>query len=134
MSMIAERTDIQDAADVREFVDAFYNKVRRDEILSVIFDHVAGVDWGNHLPQMYQFWETILLHREGYRGNPIETHVQLDADMRFDHGIGLAAIDFDRWLALFCDTIDQRFEGRRAEMAKRGATRMADHMQRALSL
>lgn len=134
MNTVAERTDIRNANDVRKMVDAFYGKVREDDILGVIFDQIAEVNWTEHLPVMYQFWQTILLHQEGYRGNPIEAHVRLDANMRFEHNIGLAAIDFERWLFLFDMTIDDMFEGPRAEMAKRGARRMGDHMQSALKL
>ncbi len=132
MKTVAQLTDIENEADVRLFVDAFYAKVRSDAILGIIFDTMARVDWDDHLPIMYQFWQTILLHQEGYRGNPIEAHVQLDAAMRFEYGVGLAAEDFDRWLYLFEETVDQMFAGSRAEMAKRGATRMGRHIQKAL--
>ena len=134
MPLTATLTDIRTSEDVRLMVDAFYIKVRQDPILGVIFDQMAQVDWEEHLPLMYQFWETILLHREGYKGDPIEAHVRLDAEMRYDHNTGLEAIDFERWLFLFRETVDEMFAGRRSEMAKRGATRMSAHMQRALML
>lgn len=127
-------TDIRSIEDVQEMVDAFYEKVRADDILGVIFDQIASVNWQVHLPLMYQFWSTVLLHREGYRGNPVEVHVRFDAEMRFEHGVGLERVDFERWLQLFRETIDERFNGRRAEMAKRGAERMGEHMLNALML
>lgn len=134
MITLREATDIRNLEDIREMVDAFYEKVRADDILGVIFEDMAQVDWDEHLPLMYQFWATILLHREGYRGNPIEAHVRLDAEMRFDHGVGLERVDFERWLSLFRETIDERFLGPRAEMAKRGAARMSEHMMTSLML
>lgn len=126
--------DIQTSDDIRRLVDTFYARVRADNLLGLIFDDIAGVDWDAHLPVMYSFWETILLHREGYKGNPIEAHVRLDAEMRFDHNTGLQPADFERWLTIFHSTVDELFCGRRAEMAKRGAKRMGDHMQRAMLL
>ena len=134
MTLTQRLTDIQGEIDIQQMVDAFYSKVRADDILGVIFDDIAQVDWDEHLPIMYQFWSTILLHREGYRGKPIEAHVRLDADMRFDHGVGLSRVDFQRWLSLFYETINERFRGPRAEMAKRGAGRMGEHMMESLML
>lgn len=133
MNVVAT-ADIRSMEDVQEMVDAFYEKVRADDILGIIFDEMAQVDWKAHLPLMYQFWSTILLHREGYRGNTIEAHVRFDAEMRFDHGVGLERVDFERWLQLFRETIDERFQGPRAEMAKRGAKRMGEYMMASLLL
>lgn len=125
--------DLQNDADVCEMVDAFYRKVRADAVLGVIFDRAAAVDWDQHLPLMHRFWQTVLLHKPGYRGNPIDVHVRLNEELSRTHGIELKPGDFERWLTLFCEAIDERFRGRRAEMAKRGARRMGEHIMQALS-
>lgn len=105
--------DISTSADVRLLIDQFYNKVRADEMLGFIFDEVAQVDWPHHLPIMYQFWEFLLLDTpDAYRGNPIQKHM----DLHRKHP--LKAKHFDRWLALFHSTVDEHFQGPKAEDAK----------------
>ena len=119
---------IETPQDVREFVDAFYTKVRADAVLGLIFDDIARVDWVQHLPVMYEFWETVLFSRPGYKGNPLIAHAQLHQQMQQQHNVGLEWGDFQRWLDLFHETIDELFCGERAERAKRGASQMAQHM------
>ncbi|HND89378.1 MAG TPA: group III truncated hemoglobin [Saprospiraceae bacterium] len=105
--------DISTSADVRLLIDQFYNKVRADEMLGYIFDEVAQVDWPHHLPTMYRFWEFMLLNTpDAYRGNPIQKHM----DLHRKHP--LKAGHFDRWLALFHSTVDEHFQGPKADEAK----------------
>ena len=50
--------ELASRADIVPLVDAFYERVREDKILSSIFTDVARVDWEVHLPKMYDFWES----------------------------------------------------------------------------
>lgn len=114
-SPTCRRPDLTTPEDVRRLVDAFYTAVRQDELLNPIFTDVAQVDWEHHLPQMYAFWNSVLLGLPGYRGAPFPPHQKLPATP--DH--------FRRWLALFHATVDRLFTGPRAQQAKDAASSMA---------
>lgn len=47
--------EIKGRQEVIEMVDAFYDKVNKDPLLSPVFNEIAGVDWEKHLPKMYNF-------------------------------------------------------------------------------
>ena len=68
--MMSTQGDIQTREDIRRLVDAFYEKINRDELLGPIFNQVAKVDWAAHLPTMYRFWESMLLGGEIIRARP----------------------------------------------------------------
>jgi hemoglobin len=107
--------DISTRADVELLVNSFYEKVRTDEVIGHIFNDVAAVDWTTHLPKMYSFWETVLLGKMSFKGNPMETHIKLSqkTQMKQEH--------FDQWLHLWNKTITANFSGEIAtEARKRG--------------
>lgn len=116
--------DISGAEDVRRLVDAFYGKVRKDALLSPVFDEVARVDWPHHLPIMYRFWESLLFQSANYEGNPYLKHALLP----------ISAEHFQRWLSLFLAAVDELFAGEKAEEAKTRAKMIADVFQRRMKL
>ena len=71
------KKDISNRADIQLLVDSFYNKVRADETIGYLFNDVAKVNWEQHLPRMYDFWENILFQTGSFKGNPMVAHVQL---------------------------------------------------------
>ncbi|WP_338791108.1 group III truncated hemoglobin [Bernardetia sp. MNP-M8] len=109
------KNDIQNEKDIKLLVDTFYDKVNQSLILSPIFNDFAGVHWETHLPTMYRFWNGILFGEGGYKGNPFEKHISLPID----------ATHFENWLALFKETVDELFEGNKAEEAKQRASIIA---------
>lgn len=113
-------TDIETKADVVKLVDTFYKKVVADPMLAPAFNEVAKVDWESHLPRMYQFWETVLFSKPGYKGNPAVIHSELNEKMTA-HGTPLTLAHFDHWIELFQGTVDELFVGERAERAKKSA-------------
>jgi len=102
--------------EVVRLVDTFYDKVNRDPLLAPIFNEVAQVDWDHHLPVMYQFWESVLFGAGTFQGRPFPKHAVLPVDQPH----------FERWLTLFRDTMDELFEGPKAEEAKLRALCVAD--------
>lgn len=114
--------DLTTPDDVVQMVDTFYDRVRIDPILAPIFDEIARVDWAAHLPKMYAFWNSVLFGMAGFKGNPMAVHMAL-ARMT-----PLTAREFDRWLALFHETVDDLFAGPGAEDAKFRAARIATVM------
>lgn len=122
--MIADKKDIETPADIRTMVDAFYVKVQDDPLLAPIFRDVAAVDWDTHLPIMYNFWEMMLFRTGGYAGRPMPKHMVLP----------IATEHFERWLALFHQTVDENFAGRRATEVKYLASRIGVTFQERMGL
>jgi hemoglobin len=113
-----KRKDIHHRKDIEWLVDHFYEKIKSDARLGPIFEDTAKVDWAKHLPRMYDFWENIIFQTGQYTGNPMTVHHRIHAMHPFSHA------DFQRWLELFRETLDDHFEGPKTELA----------MQRALSI
>lgn len=110
------KNDIQDRADIQRLVDSFYAKVQADALLAPVFSHV---DWPHHLPIMYNFWSSMMLGDQSYRGNPLQKHLPLPIEPPH----------FDQWLKLFHETVDELFEGEKAEEIKMRARSIAGIFQ-----
>lgn len=100
--------DITERTDLEQLIDIFYGKVLQDPLLMPFFD---GLDFEKHKPDMVAFWNFVLLGEAGYKTNVTEKHMHMD----------LHQAHFDRWLALFHETVDELFSGEKAEMAKQRA-------------
>lgn len=112
--------DLQGRADIEKLVNAFYDRVRTDDLLGFIFDKVAQTNWSTHLPKMYAFWETVIFRSGGYTGNPLAAHAKLTPLTE------MGRPQFDRWLALFRTTVDDLFAGEHANHIKNCAADMAN--------
>jgi len=111
--------EILNLDDIKKLVDCFYTKVKEDEMLKDIFNNVIEDRWPEHLEKMYTFWQTVLLEEHTYYGAPFMPHANLPVSKKH----------FDRWLALFYETLDELFEGEKAEEARWRATKMAEMFQ-----
>ena len=90
----AEATGV-DAAYIDRFVEAFYGKVRDDELLGPIFaERIAA--WPPHLARMKAFWRSVLHNSGEFAGNPMLKHIAIP---------GLELTHFSRWLELFYATL-----------------------------
>lgn len=117
------KKDITNQQDIESLVNHFYEKVRHNTRLGPIFNDIVAVDWDQHLPKMYAFWSSILLDQTWYRGNLILHHTKI-------HQLyPLSTEDFNEWLTLFHETIDEYFMGEIAEEAKHRSTTIARIMQ-----
>src|SRR5687768_18441878 len=94
----------------------FCENVKSDELLGPEFSHV---DWPHHLPIMYNFSSSMLLGDQSYAGNPLQKHLPLPIGK--DH--------FNRLLELFKETVDENFEGEKAEEVKMRADSIAKIFQ-----
>lgn len=111
--------DIQSASDVEQLVDAFYALALDDPVIGHYFTEIAQINLEEHLPKMYRFWSALILGAPAYQGNAFLPHALLNEKLPFE------ARHFDRWLALFFGVIDDRFEGPKAELAKKRARHIA---------
>lgn len=110
------KSDIKNLEDVQLMVDTFYGKIREDKSLGSIFNGVIQDRWPQHLEKMYGFWQTILLGEHTYFGRPFPPHIPLPIDESH----------FEQWLVHFFTTVDDLFEGEKAEEAKTRAHKMAE--------
>lgn len=118
-----QKKDIEGRADIEHLVDRFYEKVGADALLGPIFKDVAQVDWKGHLPKMYAFWSSILFGEGSYKDDPMSKHVELDRQVR------LEPEHFERWLALFQETLATHFEGPMSDHVLERARSIAGIMQ-----
>lgn len=109
------KKDIQDLSDIKLMVDAFYDKVRLDDLIGPIFNEVIQNNWKTHLEKMYTFWQTILLEDYTYSGRPFPPHANLPVNQ----------LHFDRWKKLFTEIVQLNFEGQKADEAIWRADKMA---------
>jgi hemoglobin len=98
------KKDITERQDIELLVNKFYEKVQADEVLAPLFIHL---DWDKHLPTMYNFWASLLLGEQNYRGNPFQPHTALP----------LQHTHFSNWIQLFTSTVEENFEGAKATEA-----------------
>jgi hemoglobin len=117
------KTDIKDRTDIARLIDSFYEKVKKDKTIGFIFNDIAKVDWDHHLPIMYDFWEGIIFQTGSYEGNPMRVHISLN------QRIPLRAEHFARWKMLFLETVNELFEGEKAELARQRAVSIATMME-----
>jgi hemoglobin len=111
--------DIASRADCERLVRAFYGRAFADPIIGFLFTDVARLDLEAHVPRITSFWETILLGARTYGGGAFRPH----AELHFK--VPLRRAHFERWVAIWNETVDELFAGERAELAKAHAARVA---------
>jgi len=104
---VAKKT-LESRQDIEVLVARFYGRVRQDELIGPIFNDVARVHWDEHIPKIQNFWADLLLGENNYHGRPFPPHIPL----------GLKVEHFERWLELFFLTVDEMFEGQKADEVK----------------
>ncbi len=118
--MTNEKTPLANREDIYLLVTSFYKKIRKDPALGPIFNAII-VDWESHFIVLTDFWESQLLVRRTYLGNPIEVHQQVDSKM--NHTI--TSEHFGLWLNLWFETLDELFTGELVWIAKNRAQKMS---------
>ena len=84
---------------IHTVVHAFYDKVRRDELLGPVFNSRIPADqWPTHLNRMCDFWSSSFLRTDRYDGRPLPPHLGI-AELSDAH--------FERWLELFHQTVNE---------------------------
>jgi hemoglobin len=117
---ISERSGITDAL-ITELVDTFYERVRRDPLLAPVFARVT--DWDEHLAKLRAFWSSVVLMSGRYHGQPMQAHFPLSIEPKH----------FDRWLALFEQTVSEVCPPAAATVFMEKARRIADSFEIALA-
>ena len=115
--------DIVSRADIDVLIHSFYEKAMSDQLIGHFFTEVVSLDLEKHLPHIADFWETTLLHRPVYKGNPIPPHQAMHKKSP------MTKAHFDRWVSLFTDTVADLYQGPTATMAMQRAQSIATVMQ-----
>jgi hemoglobin len=118
--------DIRTHDDVVALIEAFYGEAFEDDLLGPVFVDVARMDLAEHMPVMCQFWETVLFRAGTYKRNALTVHVDLH------ERAALTPEHFGRWVDLWHATVDSRYAGPTAELAKVQGSRIAWSMSRRL--
>lgn len=116
------KTDIKNRGDIELLVNSFYDKVKTDPVIGYLFNDVAHVNWSEHLPKMYNFWENIIFYTGNYSGSPMVVHRALHQKSKMTEG------HFNHWVQLFTATVDALFKGERADEIKSRAVNIAQVM------
>lgn len=117
------KTDILNRADIEQLISSFYAKAKTDALIGHFFTSAVVIDWDAHLPIMCSFWENALFYSGGYSGDMMAIHRKVNSLSRMEPA------HFERWTLIFCQTVDQLFEGQVAETAKQRALGMATMLQ-----
>lgn len=106
------KEDINNREDLLNFLRKFYNRAQIDEIIGEKF---TGINIESHIEIIADFWGSMIHGTNSYNGDPFGKHIPMK----------LTNADFDRWLELFEITIDEDFEGVKAEEMKQRANSIA---------
>ena len=109
---------------VESLVYTFYGRVRADEVLGPIFEARLAGRWDDHLGKLVDFWSSVALKTGRYAGRPHAAH----------HDLKLEAAHFQRWLALFEETVRDLCAGPAAALFIERAHRIADSLQIGLNI
>ncbi len=114
-----------DAAFIDHLVEAFYVKIREDDLLGPIFAERI-TDWPPHLARMKAFWRSVLHNSGEFSGNPMLKHLAIP---------GLELRHFSHWLDLFYETL-RKAEGHAAatELVGARARMIADSLLTAIEM
>ena len=114
LQMNPHKTDITSPHDIQLLVDVFIQKVKTQPYLIALFDKLSQRDWKQHLFQMNNFWNSVLLKSAAYKGHPLILHAFLPAQQA----------QVQEWIYLFHEAVEEHFTGPKATAAKTFAENM----------
>jgi hemoglobin len=117
------KTDLKDRNDIIQLINRFYDKLLEDELMAPLFTEVAQINLPEHLPILYDFWESTLFRAGTYKRDAMQPHLDLHRKHR------LTDEHFARWLQLFDESVDELFAGETAHNAKVRALSIATIMR-----
>ena len=117
------KRDIESRNDIESMLYTFYRKAFADETIGYFFKEVVPLDLNIHIPQITDFWESILFNTHGYRKNVMAIHQEISNKST------ITKKHLNQWLKMFIETISEEFEGEKAELMKQRATSIATLME-----
>ena len=101
--------DITNKQDIEKLINLFYEKLLQNNEIKPVFN---GINFQDHIPNIVSFWSFVLLDEQGYKTNVFDKHIHLPIKPEM----------FEVWLKVFIDSVNELFEGEKAELAKQRAT------------
>ncbi len=115
--------DIENRQDLEALMVSFYSVAIIDEVIGHFFTKVVPLDLDKHIPLITDFWETVIFDKAAYRGNVFGVHENIHTLFAFEDK------HFERWVALFKQTVDELFSGSNAEKIKQRGESIATVMR-----
>ncbi len=103
------KQDITNKQDLEVLIDTFYTRLLLLDGMPAVFE---GLNFEAHKPRIVQFWAFVLLDESGYTTNVFDKHLHLPIKLYM----------FQQWLQAFVATVNDLFEGEKAQMAIQRAT------------
>ena len=116
------KKDIETREELEAFLWGFYKKAFADELIGRFFIEVVPLDLETHVPIIANFWESVVFNKPSYRRNVMEVHQHIH------HLSKIKKEHLDRWVKIFTETLDERFEGLKTELMKQRARSIATLM------
>lgn len=117
-----ELRDLKNREDVFLLVNTFYSKVKKDDFIGPIFlEIIPEYEWEPHIEKLTDFWETNLFFVRKFKGNPMKAHKDIDTHFKYS----ITQEHFGKWLELWFTTVNELFEGTKANDAKERARNIA---------
>ncbi len=118
------KSDIQNREDISLIMKEFYIKLLDDEQVKHFFEDIIQQNHlEQHLETITDFWNGILFNDTAYQKNAMQPHLILNKTKPFkkEH--------FKTWLQHFYTSVNENFNGEKAEMAKTRALSIATVME-----
>lgn len=112
-----------DEGGLRQLVETFYGRIRKDAVLGPIFNDAVD-DWSHHFDALTAFWSSVMMGSGRYKGQPVPAHAR--------HKSRIEAWMFERWLGIWKDTTDELMEPAAAAALQDKAARIAESLKLAL--
>ena len=123
MTPIVQKYNSVSEDTIRQLIDTFYARVRREPELGPVFETAIPGDWQPHLEKMYAFWSSVMLTSGRYKGNPVMKHFAV---------AGMRPELFAAWLKLFDKTCTEMFDEAVSAVFRDKAERIAESLKLAL--
>ncbi|MDZ4366204.1 MAG: group III truncated hemoglobin [Afipia sp.] len=123
MTPIVQKYNSVSEDTIRQLIDTFYARVRREPELGPVFETAIPGDWQPHLEKMYAFWSSVMLTSGRYKGNPVMKHFAVT---------GMRPELFATWLKLFDKTCTEMFDEAVSAVFRDKAERIAESLKLAL--
>lgn len=107
------KTDINNRNDIEKFIITFYENVKLDTVIGIIFNEIFPIRWEHHIPLITDFWESILFNNPVYKHNAMAIHFSLNKIYP------LQQKHFDSWLNIFNSTINTMYKEPVCDLAKK---------------
>ncbi len=119
MKHATSRPDIRTEGDIKTLVDSLCHKATQDTLLGASFAAAARIHWPHYLTSQYRYWSSILLGVGTAEGEALPAQVALPR----------SGAHVEHWLQLFSSTVEEYFDGSKAEEAKQLARQMATRLR-----